>query len=51
MVTFEPFVVQTFALYFWKWQRIPKNMVGTRPHSPGGSAAHVDFRTLTTKFA
>ena len=22
-VSFEPFVQQTFALYFWKWQKIP----------------------------
>ena len=41
VVTFEPFVVQTFALYFQKSQRIYQNMVGTCPHSPSGSAAHV----------
>ena len=24
VVTFEPFVLQTFALYFWKWQKNSK---------------------------
>ena len=33
-ITFEPFVVQTSNLQFWKWQAESQNIVGTRPHVP-----------------
>ena len=39
IVTFEPFVLQTFALYFWKWQKIPKKLwrrVSSVPPVPPG---------------
>ena len=30
-VSFEQFVIQTFALYFWKWQGIPKSCGDVSP--------------------
>ena len=38
-VSFEPFVLQTFAIYFWKWQKIPKKLwrrVSSVPPVPPG---------------
>ena len=33
-ITFEPFILQTSNLQFWKWQIKSQNMVGTSPHVP-----------------
>ena len=38
-ISFDPFVVQTFALHFWKWQKIPKKLwrrVSSVPPIPPG---------------
>ena len=34
LVTFEPYIIQTSNLQFWKWQAKSQNMVGTSPHVP-----------------
>ena len=47
VVTFEPFVLETFVLQFWKWQKISKKLwrrVSTVPPVPPGLILNaVDF--------
>ena len=39
-MTFEPFVVQTFALYFWKWQKNSNSTFhGGRNHRDRGDVS------------
>ena len=45
-VSFEPFVLQTYALYFWKWQKISELLKLPPDHGLGGLAGPAPLRSI-----